>query len=122
MSERMVKDKIYKNHRIIVSRVEGAMSISCNPGYWYFGYVEIPKGSKFYGKDYRDIDTEFDVHGGLSFSGEIGRLTFNGKLEDVEGYFLGFDCAHVDDHPYVQDANYTLSECKRLVDQIEVGE
>lgn len=31
---------------------------------------------------------------------------------------IGFDCHHMGDDPEVQDAEYTLGECKRLVDQI----
>lgn len=109
----IIRDEIYKNHRVIVKiNVAGATFYGI-PSHWYCGYVEIKKGSKFYGKDYREIDTEFDVHGGLTFSGE---------LEDVEGYFLGFDCAHFGDSPFYQDANYTLKMCKKLVNQIEVKE
>lgn len=109
----IIRDEIYKNHRVIVKRNVAGATFYGIPSHWYCGYVEIKKGSKFYGKDYREIDTEFDVHGGLTFSGE---------LEDVEGYFLGFDCAHFGDSPFYQDANYTLKMCKKLVNQIEVKE
>lgn len=109
----IIRDEIYKGHRIIVKRIVGGGTFHGIPSHWYCGYVEVKKGSKFYGKDYRDIETEFDVHGGLTFSGE---------LEDVEGYFFGFDCAHFGDSPFDQDANYTLKMCKKLVNQIEVKE
>lgn len=113
IGERIVKDEIYKNYRIIVRELQSGMNIFSMPGYWYCGYVVIPKDSRFYGIDYRDIENKFDVHGGLTFSGEI---------DGIDGYLLGFDCAHFEDNPYEQDEEYTLAECKRLVDQIiEVG-
>jgi hypothetical protein len=113
IGERIVKDEIYKNYRIIVRELEGGMNIFSMPGYWYCGYVVIPKDSKFYGVDYRDIEDKFDVHGGLTFSGEI---------DGIDGYLLGFDCAHAEDNPYEQDEEYTLKMCKKLVNQIEVAE
>lgn len=45
-------------------------------------------------------------------------MTFSGDIEDVDGFLLGFDCAHYGDSPDVEDEEYTLSECKRLVDQL----
>lgn len=76
---------------------------------WYCGYVAIPEDHPYYGLDYEEVEDDIDVHGGL---------TFSGKLEDVDGFLLGFDCAHAGDNPGVQDEEYTLSECKSLVDQL----
>lgn len=101
-----VKDKNYRKHRIIVKK------IGRDYDYWYCGYVEIPKDHKYYGVDYTEILDDFDVHGGLTFSGE---------LRDTNGFFLGFDCNHYGDNPRIQDDEYTLVECIKLVDQI-VGE
>ena len=53
------------------------------------GYVGVPKGSKLYGKNCEKLD--FDVHGGLTYSG-------GGKNSDYpiksDLWWLGFDCAH----------------------------
>ena len=76
---------------------------------WYCGYVVIPEDHPYYGLDYEEVEDDIDVHGGLTFSGEF---------EDVDGFLLGFDCAHAGDNPEVQDEEYTLSECMSLVDQI----
>jgi hypothetical protein len=48
------------------------------------GYVLLPRGHPYFGKDYEDIPVS--VHGGLTFGA-------------VEGdyYRIGFDCAHIDD-------------------------
>ena len=76
---------------------------------WYCGYAVIPEDHPFYGADYDDVEDDIDVHGGLTFSGDI---------EDVDGFLLGFDCAHYGDSPEVQDEEYTLKECKKMVDQL----
>lgn len=47
-----------------------------------------------------------------------GGITFDGVLRGFTEYMIGFDCHHVGDDPEIQDAEYALSECKRLVDQI----
>lgn len=53
------------------------------------GYVGVPKVDELYGKDYRKLD--FDVHGGLTYSG-------GGKNSDYpiksDLWWFGFDCAH----------------------------
>lgn len=69
----------------------------------------IPEDHPFYGAYYDDLEDDIVVHGGLTFSGDI---------EDVDGFLLGFDCAHYGDSPEVQDEEYTLNECKKLVDQL----
>lgn len=53
------------------------------------GYVVLPKGHKYDGKDYNEIDVE--VHGGLTFA---SRGIYE-KYSDQ--WVLGFDCAHYGD-------------------------
>ena len=91
---------------------------------WFCGYVRIPEGHPLYEVDYTDpapgvtcADTKeaprleilFDAH---------GSLTFSGKLRDRDGWWLGFDCNHLDDRPEIQDAAYTARECESLARQI----
>ena len=45
-------------------------------------------------------------------------MTFAGALDGMDGFYVGFDCAHAGDSPKVQDEAYTLDECRRLVDQL----
>lgn len=58
------------------------------------GYVKVPAGHPWHGKDYRDIDAE--VHGGLTFS-EPDVPCGAGGPDD--GHWVGFDCAHGHDLP-----------------------
>lgn len=46
------------------------------------GYVQIPEGHPWHGKDHDDIDA--DCHGGLTWSG----------ANDAGLYLVGFDCGH----------------------------
>lgn len=80
-----------------------------NPMRWFCGYVRLPEDHKFYGKDVNELENLFTVHGGV---------TFAGALDEADGFYVGFDCAHLGDTPEVQDEAYTLDECKRLVDQL----
>lgn len=66
------------------------------------------------------IDILFDVHGSLTFSGE---------LDGLDGHWFGFDCAHAGDlqpdSPYsfdydavYRDIEYVRAECRSLAEQL----
>jgi hypothetical protein len=78
------------------------------------------------------MDLLFDVHGGITYSGE---------QKDFKGYWIGFDCAHAGDAKdfslmddkhkeiwsdfshnlygdVVRTTRYVEAECKSLIDQI----
>jgi hypothetical protein len=61
------------------------------------GYVRVPPGHQFHGKDYNDPNVK--VHGGLTF----GALEPCTEHEDGQGYWFGFDCAHCYDKSYDPD-------------------
>lgn len=63
------------------------------------GYVRVPLGHSFYGKNYDELD--LDVHGGLTFA-EVEPCT---EHEDGQGYWFGFDCAHAGDASYDPNAD-----------------
>lgn len=112
MIENMVNEIVIKEeckgYEVVVKR------IGYSPfNYWYCGYVRIPEDHKFYGKDDDDLYDYIDVHGVLTFSGE---------LDGEEGYFIGFDCNHSYDNPSVQDEEYTLNECYFMVEQLMEAE
>ena len=127
------------------------------------GYVKIPTKSKLYKVSYQDdlglsqrvlnhktlgkrgvislfcwdgkkvaMELLFDVHGGI---------TFSGKLRDINGWWIGFDCAHAGDArdlsimdkkhlkferefplhlggEEIRTKEYVEQECKNLIDQI----
>ena len=99
----------YRGYQIYIRHIRDIFTTSFPSGY-YCGYVAIPFSHPYYGIRYQFID-DLDVHGGL---------TFSGTLHDIapDKYLLGFDCGHGGDDIKVQNEDYTLAECKRLVDQL----
>jgi hypothetical protein len=68
------------------------------------GYVGVPEGHPWHGKDYDDITPYPEVHGGLTYAslcqegpeGEtICHMAAPGEPEPL--WWLGFDCAHAGD-------------------------
>jgi hypothetical protein len=111
----------YKGFKVLIKR---NMHTGC-----LLGYVGLPGGHKFYGKNYND-DIPIDCHGGL---------TFTNLWEDEKDnlWYIGFDCAHAYDYmPFLQmqlsssmlmerdpavsykDINFVRNECKSIVDQL----
>jgi hypothetical protein len=74
------------------------------------GYVGLPKGHPFYGKDYDSLP-DLDVHGGVTYTdkcaegGEdntICHVPDEGEPDNV--WWVGFDCAHFSDSiPSIDD-------------------
>lgn len=68
-------------------------------GHWC-GYVGLPPEHPWYGKEYSDDAVNVSVHGGLTYSkechGNVCHIAQPGEPEHV--WWLGFDCAHCDDH------------------------
>ena len=91
------------------------------------GYVGVSDKSKLFGVNYNDLD--FDVHGGLTYSG------FWKSEEKDSFYYLGFNAAHAGDiMPFMRtvynlrmleggekyrDMNYMTNECKKLARQVK---
>ena len=86
------------------------------------GYVRIPKGHPWHGKDYEEISAE--VYGGLTFS----------ESDEDGAHWVGFDCMHAGDsldrhlrasdpfrlsHPgaVIRTQEYVESECRSLCNQ-----
>jgi len=102
------------------------------------GYVGVEKDSKLYGKHYSDIDSDFGVHGGLTFSNKCDSTACEsegichkpdaGESDDV--WWLGFDCSHSGDLiPYrgfigesYRNVAYVKSQCASLAKQIKEAE
>ena len=80
-------------------------------GYGEFnGYVSLPVGHCWYGKDYDRLQ-EVDVHYGLTYSKEEG-----GR------WVIGFDTAHAGDHLDNWDRDKVRKEANRLLEQAEDAE
>lgn len=100
------------------------------------GYVRVPPGHPWHGKDHDDVDAE--VHGGLTFA-EADEHCGKGGPDDA--WWLGFDCAHAGDAPdpalpgghrlavlseiyndfpsyaTIRTTEYVSGQCRRLIDQ-----
>ena len=92
------------------------------------GYVQIPKGHKLYDLSYNEIEEKYNydvpAHGGL---------TFDGELQDQQGHWIGFDCAHSGDispmstmyfdyRGTYKDMAYVENSIKEIVDFIKERE
>lgn len=91
------------------------------------GYVRVPKGHPWHRKDYDDVQA--DVHGGLTFSEPDVPCDHGGPYD---AYWLGFDCAHLDDaadpalpgsermgfsRGVVRTQEYVEGQCRSLCEQ-----
>ena len=59
------------------------------------GYLAIPQGHPWFGKDYDDIEAE--VHGGLTYSKCPSEDRRFKDLFDNDKWIVGFDCGHYGD-------------------------
>lgn len=94
------------------------------------GYVFVPKGHKYFGKDYGEVD--IDCHCGITYGGWGLPNT-----DENEQWVIGFDCGHFEDgtdveaikryfnrEPWyifdgeVRTVEYCENECKKIVDQL----
>lgn len=94
------------------------------------GYIRLPKGHPWHGKDYDGVSAE--VHGGLTFS-EPDTPCEKGGPDDA--WWIGFDCCHLWDkmdeslpnrHPVgyriggegtIKTTAYVEAECRSLCEQ-----
>ncbi len=67
------------------------------------GYIGVPQGHPWYGKDYDDVECE--VHGGLTYGSESDD-EYPCPLP-VKVWWFGFDCGHLYDRTnYSADGTY----------------
>ncbi len=83
-------------HRLLTKGVHEGFEWEVTFNYSGFrcGYVRLPQGHPWHGKDYNDISP--DVHGGLSFAEPDLRC---GKGGADDAWWIGFDCGHAFDLP-----------------------
>lgn len=58
------------------------------------GYVRVPKGHPWHGQNCNDINS--DCHGGITFTDADKKCE---KVDNDDGWWIGFDCAHYTDSP-----------------------
>lgn len=76
---------------------------------WRCGYALIPENHPWSGVSYHDIFGEVDVHGGLTYSGDL--------FEDG-GWWIGFDTNHYNDGPATQSLAYCTEQAQSLARQV----
>lgn len=90
------------------------------------GYVAVPPGHPWHRRCYQTLDSEVDVHGGLTYSsecaGDVCHQSKPGEPDDV--WWLGFDHAHWGDFvPGIKSSrsqaryrtiDYVRDQCERL--------
>ena len=109
--------------------------VTSNGAGYRCGYVRIPAGHPWHGKDYDDIEPYPDVHGGLTFAEAD---THCGKGGEDNAWWLGFDCGHVGDAPdpelpgyyargnwsgndTIKGTGYVTLQCMILADQAKAA-
>jgi hypothetical protein len=90
------------------------------------GYVSVPPGHPWHGKDYNSIDAT--IHGGLTYDGNDDVI--------IENWIVGFDCAHSGDAQdpslkpdyqlpsfagQIRTQEYVRAECLSLCEQAEAA-
>ena len=106
--------------------------VTCNRIGYRCGYVRIPAGHPWHGKDYDSVEPHPDVHGGLTFAEHD---TDCGKGGEDNAWWFGFDCAHYGDapdpalpgsetmlrfgldHGTIKTTEYVSEECRSLAEQ-----
>lgn len=76
------------------------------------GYVGLPKGHKYYKKDYNKLP--IDCHCGLTYSREY----LYGQ-EDKETWWIGFDCGHICDSRDI-DSVKNITEKKKQIEFLTI--
>ncbi len=79
---------------------------------WGNGYVGVPAGHPWFGKDYDSIDCE--VHGGLTYAAD------RAPTEKPDGFWwVGFDTAHLGDNERNRPRSFVEAETERSKKQAE---
>lgn len=109
----IIASREYRGYTYIIRRLRYVYPEEAYPTNteWYCGYAVIPPDDRLYEiNESNEILEEFNVHGGISFTGQ---------LEEVgDAFLIGFDCNHARDDIHEQDIFYVDRECKNLIDQI----
>lgn len=81
------------------------------------GYVGIPKENSLYNKYYDELNKYIGCHGGLTYcSSELH------CVNDKDKWWIGFDCAHLDDRPDFTTAKQMFKDNKKVIKSLETIE
>lgn len=91
----------------------------------YNGYVAVPPEHPLYGKDDNAEEVEaLEVHGGVTYAGEIKHLPYPSELLDHkeiprDWWVFGFDTCHYGDNPDEWNLERCTEETRELQKQLE---
>lgn len=78
------------------------------------GYVGLPKGHKFFEKDYDELPDSLEVHGGFTYSDYCLPWV---DSDNKDFWYIGFDTSHAYSGQWTLDD--VLAELRQVVDQLE---
>ena len=77
------------------------------------GYVKIPEGHPYYeNREFTKFNVGYEINWGL---------TFSGRLRGQTGWWIGFDCHHINngvDTKLIYN-NYPVEEAEQILDELE---
>lgn len=94
MGKPMIYSESRKVERLAMEVYKGYEFAVMNLGTHPCCYIKLPKGHKYYGKNYNDIP--LSVHGGLTYSEK--HLWVTEDVIDETGWWIGWDYAHIGDY------------------------
>lgn len=115
MKSHVVDEFEYKGHKCVIVKMV-LRSEEYHNGYIKMAdseeQVETVKANE------KDIDTTYDR---FFREGNSDELTFSGEVKDVDGYYFGFDSAHLwnDKKPYTKQKNSVKKRTKKMVEEFE---
>lgn len=109
MKKEIVKDYELNGLNALIIRISPQGSPpGIFPASWLCGYIQVPEDSDYYLADNEKLG-EIDCHSGITFSGAI-----KGK----DGFYIGFDCAHLMDFSEPKDEAYVEAEINSIKHQL----
>ena len=116
-----IKHFQYKGYRCKIKRIEAAEEYSmievlglkdvAMRREWLTGYVELPRGHKYYGC--KDSDFEFldlVVHDKITFAG----------FDDDCKFYIGIDCNHFGDDDSINNIEVVKGNLKEIIDELNI--
>lgn len=118
-------NELLRSRTLFEGHHKGYRYIVCHNGRGYrCGYVQIPEGHIWHGRESIEHDATIKVHGGITGADDIGGL-----------WWVYFDCAHCDDRcdpslpgghaadgpvfraQTIRTTEYVAEQCRKLIDQ-----
>lgn len=113
----MIESNVLEKRWITASGLEAAVVFN-SLGH-RCGYVNVPEDHGLFDVGYEEIDHYVDVHGGLTFSGNLPTTLIP---EDL--YWFGYDCAHSCDRTrynprgIARTLEFCVENCESLASQL----